>query len=520
MLRSNKEPINTAAHHGLVRAFFRDQLSARFLQQMPGQPIRFVFHRQQLLFAAKEALLHSRDDESLPIENLDVGEVLLMASDHMHREFTADAADDQEKLVRMAVHLIPVQEAASEAVRHKMVRSYLMTSYTAEDLKGERPFFDVAAVFRAASGMSLSAYYAMMLAALSRFATFDAELYMRDPSSYALQQDWFASTKVPSQQIEVFLRFVSASPGEYRDLLRGNRGPMDFSAFRNRPLLRAHGALHLLDLFLLAEKFESGPFWSVLGHVPNQQKQLFQSFWGRLFERYASNLLMSSVDNCLNVLHVSPRFRNSNEEVADAAVICGDEAIFLEFKGTTFSAAAKYEGNPQRLRDELETKLIESADRPQAVTQLVKNLEATFGPKGTRAPVIDVNRIRTIYPVIVTRDDLGGVVGVNAYLDLRFRAMLKRKGLSVAVAPLVCMSSENLEIVSAYLNDTSFARILSAHIAANRRRGVRVMSSPMFTLENSVLDRVGDRRITAQDHGWQKLWDVALDELGLEPPKA
>jgi hypothetical protein len=221
----------------------------------------------------------------------------------------------------------------------------------------------------------------------------------------------------------------------------------------------------------------------------------------------------------VNVLHVSPRFRNSNEEITDAAVICGDEAIFLEFKGATFSAAAKYEGNPQRLRDELESKLVESSDRPQAVTQLAKNIEAMFGPEGARAPAIDVNRIRTVYPVIVTRDDLGGVVGVNAYLDLRFRAMLKRKGLSISVAPLVCMSSENLEVVSAYLNDTSFARILSAHIAANRRRGARVMSSPMFTLENSVLDRVGDRRITAQDQGWQELWDVVLDELGLEPPK-
>jgi hypothetical protein len=44
------------------------------------------------------------------------------------------------------------------------------------------------------------------------------------------------------------------------------------------------------------------------------------------------------------------------------------------------------------------------SERPQAVTQLAKNIEATFGPERAGTPAIDVNRIRTVYPVIVTRD--------------------------------------------------------------------------------------------------------------------
>src|SRR5712691_7968680 len=116
MLRSDTEPLNTAAHDGLVRAFFPAHLSARFLQKTQGQPVRFVFHRQQVLFVAKEALSHSSDDEDMPMESTALGEVFLMANDHMHAEFSESARDDEDQFVRMAVHVGPVQEAAEDRV--------------------------------------------------------------------------------------------------------------------------------------------------------------------------------------------------------------------------------------------------------------------------------------------------------------------------------------------------------------------------------------------------------------------
>lgn len=43
-----------------------------------------VFHRQQLLFVIKEALQYASDDSTLKMANSALGEVLLIANDHMH----------------------------------------------------------------------------------------------------------------------------------------------------------------------------------------------------------------------------------------------------------------------------------------------------------------------------------------------------------------------------------------------------------------------------------------------------
>jgi hypothetical protein len=59
----------------------------------------------------------------------------------------------------------------------------------------------------------------------------------------------------------------------------------------------------------------------------------------------------------------------------------------------------------------------------------------------------DIGNVGVVYPVIVTRDDLGSVVGINAYLDSRFRAVVQRNRIRVSIAPLISMSSETLEQV-------------------------------------------------------------------------
>src|SRR6202041_4163617 len=61
--------------------------------------------------------------------------------------------------------------------------------------------------------------------------------------------------------------------------------PNDFTAFRDKPLLRATSKLDLMDLWMLAEKFESGPFWLIHSNLSGKQRPLFHWFWGRLFER-------------------------------------------------------------------------------------------------------------------------------------------------------------------------------------------------------------------------------------------
>lgn len=153
----------------------------------------------------------------------------------------------------------------------------------------------------------------------------------------------------------------------YKQRLQTSRGPNDFTAFRDKPLLRSYSKLDLIDLWLLAEKFESGPFWLIHSNLSDKQRPDLHSFWGRLFERYIADLFQSSADGVLNRVYAAPVFENTNEELSDTVIVCDRALILIEAKGTTFTARAKYEGDYKLLRQELESKLVESKDRPQAV---------------------------------------------------------------------------------------------------------------------------------------------------------
>jgi hypothetical protein len=138
--------------------------------------------------------------------------------------------------------------------------------------------FDVRSTFEQATGIPLPTYYALLLGALSRFASFDAEKYVREPSSYTLREQWFDSTKVPSETVRAFFSYVSNNLAGFRDFLaRHNDGPTDFTAFRDRPLLRAENTIHLFDMPFLAEKSDAGPFWTVLRQVAFNLQDDFQS---------------------------------------------------------------------------------------------------------------------------------------------------------------------------------------------------------------------------------------------------
>lgn len=83
---SSDELLNFATHKAMIRALFPQQTAEAILKVSVGNHPRVVFHRQQLLFVAKEALLHASDASGLAISNHALGELFLIANDHMHSE--------------------------------------------------------------------------------------------------------------------------------------------------------------------------------------------------------------------------------------------------------------------------------------------------------------------------------------------------------------------------------------------------------------------------------------------------
>jgi len=224
LLRSKDgQPVDISAHDGVERAFLPKNIADKLRAHPNGFLPFVVFNRQGLLFVAKEALVHASGDEDLAIENATLGDIFLMANDYMHFEDLGDTKETLDQFVKAAIHMIPVQEAVSDRVRHKILRAYQMTSASSLDpYRKEVFFFDIPKLFEESVGISLSIFYALVLGALSRFAVFKPEDFMKDPLSYVLTNTWFDSTKIRPDDVSSFLKYVSATPDEFVKLLAAN----------------------------------------------------------------------------------------------------------------------------------------------------------------------------------------------------------------------------------------------------------------------------------------------------------
>ncbi len=243
-------------------------------------------------------------------------------------------------------------------------------------------------------------------------------------------------------------------------------------------------------------------------------------FWGAVFERYGCDVLRYSCNPPLNSFVDSPRFLNKAKgQACDSVVTCGTSAVFVEMKGTTFSSKAKYSSEYESLREELDFKLVREQDgEPKAVHQLKRAVELAFNrERPEKIEGVDLRLVDTVFPLIVTRDDIGSAFGVNAYLQLMFDNAIDRRNVAAQVTPLFCMNVEEFERLSAYLPDISLTDLLHAHYRACRERGDYLMTSYFATPGNRILQRQGFRRPEITHKAWQSLTRLAIDHLGLEP---
>ena len=80
-----------------------------------------------------------------------------------------------------------------------------------------------------------------------------------------------------------------------------------------------------------------------------------------------------------------------------------------------------------------------------------------------------LEKIDTIMPVIVTRDEIGSSWSVNAYLNNRFseRLLGKKRHKRITVAPLLSISVGTLEKLMGTLSTMSLAVVLEDRIKRN-----------------------------------------------------
>jgi len=485
---------NHEAHDELVSNSFPPEIASVLIAAVhdPQRP-RGLFHRQQLLFVSKEAIRvcaesGGRDPIALPYLG-GLGMVLLMANDLLPKRIT-HPAPTSEQMVSVLSELIPVAEASGfYKPINKIIRSHLMLSRFFPG--GSR---EIRETFNNALGIPLEEYVALCFATLVRYFDLDLQKYKTSPGDFLLTRGWYRTISLPEETIDLFLKDISASAEEMQAFLRSrNSGDNDFTCFKDKPIFRDGDTFFMIDPAFLAEKGETGTFWRISNALPRKQRELFHGTWGMAFEHYINWLLGESVDGVSNKVYPNPKFSETGEEVCDAVVVCDDSAIFLESKGVTFTAGAKYGHDPALLAREIEEKLVRTAEKKKGVCQLAARIEAVFNRRsGRRIDGLDLTKIRKVFPVLVTRDDIGAALVMNAYLASKFRGFFNRKAVSVTVTPMFSLSAQDVEMICGYLRDASLAALLE-----ERYRNDKGLLSTFWAVDNDVLKKIGGRECAA-----------------------
>jgi hypothetical protein len=487
-------PNRDQAQLALIRELFDDVTARKTLAYgtESGRGIT-VFHRKQCLFILREAMRLCPDLPSM--QPADIRESLalvsLMANDHVSTT-APQGTSPLDQVAALMCDFIPVTEAnelrfemASVTRMHKIVHDI------APARAQEPNYFDIGQLFEQASGLPLSTYEALSLAIMPRVLKSAVDVLTHSPD-YGVHVNFFEQTQLTETQRDAFFRLLARTPDEFRARVK-DRVPSlsDFTIFKESPFLRNPDRLVPMDITACMEKFEASVFWTIFRSLPEGQKEPFTSFWATVFEDYIDWLLTNSVDQSLNRFYPSPHYADGGrEEVCDGIIVSGTTAVFIECKGGFIRGDAKYGGDPAKLKAEIEKKYV----TPKGVFQVSKSIVTAMN-RATRRPIeeVDLSRVTTIMPVLITRDDIGDGFFVNTYLDARFQDAKRALNISEAIAPvyctqLICMSVDVIEKLTPYLLDTRLPAIL-----ADRMMVDRDLRAPFFMKPLSSLAAKGTR---------------------------
>lgn len=275
------------SHAELVRSSFPPKIAEVLIKGSKDvNNTRYVFHRQQLLFVAKEAALFCGEEGVDPLKEPLLGKLgiaFLMANDHLS-PIRPEGRTSEQKLLSQLVEFVLLQEySPHRRFPHRVVRTYLMATRLMKELRGDVDFIDIPAEFEKLTGLSLLEYLALCFGALTKYMKIDRSLFRSDPGQFFLSSKYFRSTAIGLDKVTKFLDETSATAEDFRGLFKNrDSGPLDFTWFREKPLLRDGDTIYSLDTAFLAEKLETAPFWRVFASLPTSDlKDKLHAFWGK-----------------------------------------------------------------------------------------------------------------------------------------------------------------------------------------------------------------------------------------------
>jgi hypothetical protein len=368
------------------------------------------FHDEQLLVAAKLAVLYGRDGP--PAWDKAVGaELLLGINDIVGSAEPAVETSDKEEERRLLGFIIRrLGLLQNEAPRYLIGRYYDLLVTRADKYQGLLQQ-NVNEAFLAATGIGIEEFFAFALVFAAVFSQFSTAQKLGEANFAGIGIEVEASIKDNQVRGKVSEALATDRAGLQERFAGEAESPQiarsQLLPFQEKPLYRlSSGSLVPLIYPFLLDKASLGIYWILQNYFAGIDTQhgveSLRSMLGRLHQDYVTDILArtyrgragATVHSEADLVGAQPPPPRNNEGLPDALLTEGEDAVVFEMSVTALTYGLLLTGDQDRFENETAEKF-----RPK-FSQLAHSIDALVDAPSS-FPGLGLDGIRHIYPVLV-----------------------------------------------------------------------------------------------------------------------
>ena len=507
------------------RAFCSPILQAQIAYENPVG--HFIFGRQSTLRLLTEVAclfdVHSKSDMSQTEVKNKLARSYLIVNGLSEAEepdslndLEMDGKDEQAALRRdVMVDFIPLWEYGIRPLSSRGNNELLVRSYELlRRLEKTNTNVDVNRIFYQATGLTLRNYYHLILLVVSNYLNLSVQEILEGESLFI---DFKGSPDL-KPLYDKLLPHTCISVNTLADkAAKSTSLRNEFRLWRQYPLVKmTEDRIICVDITFLLDKLQSGIFWIIRDQLETCKRgdgQKIISLWGDVFEDYAASIVQRGINSqtpSMEKCILNPKYIGKDENECTDIMVCSDDTLILfECKAPLLSAEVKFSEDFDKLRRELQNKLVETRTKRnktkiKGVVQLWDAIQ-TLGHKNKKkrraVKGIDISKVKKIYPVLVLSDRVFSSPCMNWFLNSEFQRFVKRNVLKkpLEIMPLTVLTIDHLEQLEPCLNDTPFYTHLDRWLQQFGRNPVRGFGEYAYSLhehtprENRFMTQQFDR---------------------------
>jgi len=416
-----------------------------------------LFHRAQLLTMIKLVAKFGRTEGGNKLEirdDFDVIAELGLLVNSLWRQ-PKGGSDGEELIAQQLALSLEIENPAR--IPESMVRPFeMLGNYLPAMARHDRIARRIERALVFTSGLNSEELFDLTFAIWSYYRSLSVEEVVADQRKAHFNPQ--ASSEVASGPY--LTRILDAEAVSFESLAGLDFGPADSGRFlndhtelRRKPVWKFGSDNYLcFDPAFLQDKLCAGVFWTVMNAFDEQERVGFTRVWGRLFEEYVRDLLLSMIPE--DRVWISPFF-DDGTEAFDFVIDSGPTLVVAQLKSTFVPVIPKYADNPKDFFAGMESRFGDTESG--ALKQIRESILRCFD-LGVRVPPVTQfreRRFREVIPIIVHQEPVLQFGLVSRHFVRRFRRQIDSVVLrpDLHVRPVIYLHVNDLHMISQYVRD-------------------------------------------------------------------